>query len=228
MALSAILVALAPASPALAARGGTTHQGREAVPGHGGAKSASKSKSKKARHREPVFSGWAVARTSLSAEPLDRPSGELVLESVNFPGESLHANLYKEDGTFDDQVLDELYHLWRCRRTGTEKPIDPHLFELLSHIYDHFHAPIQLVSGFRNQEHLTSYHFHGSASDIRIPGVSDKALRDFASTLDRGGMGLGWYPRAGFIHVDVRPESFRWIDRSPPSENMGHRRRHTS
>ncbi|SRR5579883_914190 len=208
--LSPLLLALALVAPASAAKN----------PHH-----------KKARHREPVFSGYAVSRSSLPTEPLPKPSGELVVESVNFKGESAHVNIYNPDGSFNEAALDELFHLWRCRRTGTEKPIDPRLFEQLSRIYDHFHAPIQLVSGFRNQEHLTSFHFHGSASDIRIPGVSDKALRDFAATLDRGGMGLGWYPRAGFIHVDVRPESFRWIDRSPPSEYMGHShhtKRHTS
>ena len=37
-------------------------------------------------------------------------------------------------------------------------------------------------------------------------------------------MGIGIYPRAGFVHVDIRPEpSYRWTDYSPPgSSDMGH------
>ena len=43
------------------------------------------------------------------------------------------------------------------------------------------------------------------------------------ASLDTGGMGLGIYPRAGFVHVDMRPEaSYRWVDYSPPgSGDMG-------
>jgi hypothetical protein len=32
-------------------------------------------------------------------------------------------------------------------------------------------------------------------------------------------MGIGLYPRAGFVHVDIRPEaSYRWTDYSPPGK----------
>ena len=88
---------------------------------------------------------------------------------------------------------------------------------MLSRIYDHFGKRIELVSGFRNQKRTSSFHFHGSASDIRIPGVSDKVLHKFVQSLDTGGMGIGIYPRAGFVHVDIRPEpSYRWTDYAPP------------
>ena len=106
--------------------------------------------------------------------------------------------------------------MWRCKRTATEKAIEPRLYEMLSRIYDHFHKRIELVSGFRNQKRLSSFHFHGSASDIRIAGVDEKVLHEYATSLDVGGMGIGRYPRAHFVHVDVRPEpSYRWTDRSP-------------
>ena len=91
---------------------------------------------------------------------------------------------------------------------------------MLSRIYDHFGKRIELVSGFRNQQRTSSFHFHGSASDIRIPGISDNVLHKFVTSLDTGGMGIGIYPRAGFIHVDIRPEpSYRWTDYSPPGSN---------
>jgi uncharacterized protein YcbK (DUF882 family) len=101
---------------------------------------------------------------------------------------------------------------------------------MLSRVYDHFGKRIELVSGFRNQKRTSSFHFHGSASDIRIVGVATADLHKFVETLDTGGMGIGIYPRAGFVHIDIRPEpSFRWVDRSPPgTDGMGrrHHKRH--
>jgi uncharacterized protein YcbK (DUF882 family) len=190
-----------------------------------------KSKKKKKRSSHPVFSGHQVPASQFRTDPLPQATGRLKLYSVNYR-ESLEVNLYNPDGTMNEDSLTELYHFWRCRRTGTEKPIHPELFAILSLIQDHFDGrTIELVSGFRNQKHTTSYHFHGTASDIRIPGVSDKQLHAFVQTLDTGHMGLGIYPRAGFIHVDVRPEqSFRWTDYSPPGggEGGGHRKKHAS
>ena len=125
-----------------------------------------------------------------------KPSGKLELYAVNF-GEALSVDLYSDDGTFNPDALDQLNHFWRCKRTGTEKAIDPRLYEMLSRIYDHFGKRIELVSGFRNQKRTSSFHFHGSASDIRIPGIADKVLHKFVESLDTGGMGIGIYPRAG-------------------------------
>jgi uncharacterized protein YcbK (DUF882 family) len=183
---------------------------------------AAPKKSKKKRARGPVFSGRLASVNELREEPLDKPSGHIELYAVNFR-ENLDVELYKEDGTIDEEAVDKLNHMWRCKRTDTEKAIEPRLYEMLSRIYDHFHKRIELVSGFRNQKRLSSFHFHGAASDIRIPGVSDTELHKFVTSLDTGGMGIGIYPRAGFIHVDIRPEpSFRWTDYSPPgSSDMG-------
>ncbi len=174
---------------------------------------------KKKRNKVAAFSGNLANPGELRSEPPPKPSGTVVLTAVNFK-ERVEVHLYQEDGSFDPEALDTLNHLFRCRRTGTEKAIDPRLFEMLSRIYDRFGRPLELVSGFRNQERVTSFHFHGSASDIRIPGVSERALHKFVTSLDAGGMGIGLYPRAGFVHVDVRPEaSYRWTDYSPPGRS---------
>lgn len=172
--------------------------------------------------RHPILSGFLVPESKFRVDPLPRPSGHLKIYAVNFQA-PLEVDLYDADGNYDPESLAKLNHFWRCKRTGTEKPIEPHLFELLSMIQDHFEGrTIDLVSGFRNQSHESSYHFHGTASDIRIPGVSERELHAFVAGLDTGGMGLGLYPRGGFIHVDVRPESYRWVDYSPPGSSMGH------
>jgi uncharacterized protein YcbK (DUF882 family) len=186
-------------------------------------KSASK-KSKKKRARGPVFSGRLARADEMRSDPLDKPSGHIELYAVNFR-QQVTVDLYNEDGSFNDDAIDKLNYVFRCKRTDTEKAIDPHLYEMLSRVYDHFGKRIELVSGFRNQQRTSSFHFHGAASDIRIPGVSDTKLHQFVTSLDAGGMGIGIYPRAGFVHIDIRPEpSFRWVDYSPPgSSEMGQR-----
>jgi len=185
-------------------------------------KAAPTKRKAKKRARGPVFSGRLASVTELRDAPLAKPSGRIELFAVNFH-ETVDVQIYNEDGSFNQDAIDTLNHLWRCKRTDTEKSIDPRLYEMLSRIYDHFGRRLELVSGFRNQKRTSSYHFHGSASDVRIPGVSDKQLQAFAASLDTGGMGIGIYPRAGFVHIDIRPEpSYRWVDYSPPgSSDMG-------
>lgn len=181
------------------------------------------SSSKSKRASRPVFSGWVAPETQLRSRPPARPSGEIIISSVNEPKHVVSVNIYNADGSFNRDALDKLNYVWRCRRTQVEKRIDPHLFEIVSHIYDHFKKPLTLVSGFRNQQKTTSFHYAGSASDLSVPGVPDSRLRSFVESLDTGGMGIGIYPHAGFIHVDIRPEpSYRWVDGSPPgTSDMG-------
>jgi uncharacterized protein YcbK (DUF882 family) len=180
-------------------------------------------RTQKSKVRHPVFTGYLAPESKLRVQPLKKPSGDLEISSVNEPKRQVRVNLYNPDGSFNDSALEQLNRVWRCRRTESEKEIDPHLYEILSHVYDHFKKPLTLISGFRNQRRTTSFHYIGSASDIAIPGVPDRQLKEFVESLDTGGMGIGIYPHAGFIHVDIRPEpSYRWIDYSPPgSSDMG-------
>jgi uncharacterized protein YcbK (DUF882 family) len=185
-----------------------------------------------ARHRTKRghhgrFVGHVVPEDQLRSEPLPRPSGNLAMVSVNNPNDDpVKVNIYNADGSYSLDALDQLNHALRCRRTDVEKPMDPQLLTMLSHVYDHFGGkPLQIVSGFRNQRKESSNHFKGRASDIRIAGVSSKKIQSFAQTLDRGGMGIGIYPRSQFVHIDVRsPPSYRWIDYSPPNSNAAEKR----
>jgi uncharacterized protein YcbK (DUF882 family) len=170
--------------------------------------------------------GRVVPEDKLRQEPLPRPSGKLHVVSANNVKDEAEVQIYNEDGSYNLDALEQLAHVLRCRRTDAEKPIDPQLLMLLSHVYDHFGGkPLEIVSGFRNQRKQTSNHFKGTASDIRIAGVSPKKIRAFAETLDGGGMGIGLYPRSGFVHLDVRPPpSYRWIDFSPPNPDAPEKR----
>ena len=163
-------------------------------------------------HRAKLL-GAVVPDEMLRTTPPERPSGNLHLY-VLATHESLKVNIYNEDGSYNIEALQAVSHLLRCKRTGAEKEIEPRLMTVLSTIYDHFGGKrLEIVSGFRNQRRTTSYHFRGSASDIRIAGIKPVKIRDYAHSLDAGGMGVGLYPRSQFVHVDVRPlPSYRWID----------------
>ena len=192
-------------------------------------------KKKRARRagkkRGGSFRGHAVSKDAYRDEPLPTPSGELWLYAVNFR-EEIKVNIFgasagTEDQRFDDASLAQLDHLFRCKRSKKERAVDPRLYQVLSIIADHFgQKRIDLVSGFRLQEKKTSRHFHAAAVDFHIPGVSDRKLYKFAETLDLGNMGIGIYPRAGFVHVDFRAPgepSYRWTDRSGPRGQKKHK-----
>jgi uncharacterized protein YcbK (DUF882 family) len=186
---------------------------------------AARKKHRKRHARHAKVSGRVVPEDKLRQDPLPRPSGNLHLV---FPGvkDEVEVNIYNADGSYNLDALEQASHVLRCRRTETEKPMDPQLLMLLSHVYDHFgRKPIEVVSGYRNQRKQTSNHFKGTASDIRIAGVPPKKIREFAETLDGGGMGIGIYPKSGFVHIDVRPPpSYRWVDYSPPGSNDAEKR----
>jgi uncharacterized protein YcbK (DUF882 family) len=105
----------------------------------------------------------------------------------------------------------------RDRLTGEIKPIDTGLLDLLHAIGTHLevHRPLHVISGYRSPSTNTllrkrgkpaaknSYHLHGKAADIRIPGCQLSALRGVSVQLKGGG--VGYYSQSRFLHVDVGP-----------------------
>ena len=191
---------------------------------------AKKSKSKKRGKRVAAFKGHNAAKSSLRTEPLDKPSGNIWLRAENL-GEEVRVNIYKADGSFNDAALAQLDELFRCTETAKVRAVRAELYEQLSRFFDHFEGKrIDLVSGFRFAERNSSRHYHASAMDIRIKGVSINAMYKFAESLDAGGMGVGLYPVSGFIHVDYRAPgepSYRWTDTNGPGQGNGKRKKST-
>lgn len=177
-------------------------------------------KGKRKCRRVAMFSGHGAPRSSLRTEPLAKPSGNVWLYAENLR-EEVKVNIYKKDGSFDDAALAKLDEVMRCRQTGEVRAVRRDLYEQLSRIYDHFGGDkrIELISGFRFAERSSSRHYHASAMDIRIKGVSIRDMYRYAESLDGGDMGIGLYPTSNFIHVDFRAPgepSYRWTDRSGP------------
>ena len=180
------------------------------------------------KRRSKSFSGANTPKSQLRTTPLDKPTGTLWLRAENLK-EEVRVQLYKPDGSFDNGALAKLDELFRCPRTGEVRAVRAELYEQLSRIQDHFGGKqLVLVSGFRfGSERTSSRHYHASAADFRVTGVSIQDIRAFAATLDTGNMGLGIYPNSGFIHLDYRAPgapSFRWTDysgRSKPKKRTG-------
>ncbi len=166
---------------------------------------------KKSRGR---FDGRSVGDSELRQAPLPKPSGHIVISSPALHEEA-EVDIYNEDGSLNQAALAKLDRLFRCRKTDEERAMDPRLYEILSLIYDHFGQAIEVNSGFRYQRNEGSRHFHGSAMDITLQKVSYREVYAYATTLDRGGMGIGRYPVGGFVHIDFRAPgepSYRWTD----------------
>ena len=185
-----------------------------------------KSKRRGKTRKRGKFAGRVVPEEQLRTAPLPRPSGNIHVVSAAHPADQARVNIFNKDGSYNLEAVHELNFVLRCRRTDDEKPIDVQLLTWMSLIYDHFGSkPLKIVSGYRNQRKQSSNHAKGRATDIQIDGVSPKQVRAFAETLDRGGMGIGLYPRSKFVHIDVRsPPSYRWIDNSPSNPNAAEKR----
>ena len=105
-----------------------------------------------------------------------------------------------------------------CRGTGQLK-LHPDALDKLQALRDRLGKPLILRSAYRSSEHnravggaKASKHMDGTAFDIAMsnhdPAVFEAAAREV------GFLGFGFYPRSGFIHVDLGPAR-QWGERFP-------------
>jgi uncharacterized protein YcbK (DUF882 family) len=157
--------------------------------------------------------GWHAPST----KPLETDAGGrpmLALTTIN-RGESIAVSADGEDGGFASADLDRVAHLLRAM-SGDEHPVDPRTLALVYRIQLHFGVPeVRVVSGYRVPKPGShSNHGKGRAVDLVVPGIADEEVARFARGL--GFVGVGVYPTSQFVHVDVRPRSYFWIDYSGP------------
>lgn len=129
-------------------------------------------------------------------------------------GENLRVD-YWVNGRYLHDALHAVNVNLRDFRTGDVYPIDPQLLDLLDALRRKLgtRAPYQVISGYRSPKTNAllreesdgvaagSLHMSGMAIDIRVPDRALRYLHRAALALERGG--VGYYPRSGFIHVDV-------------------------
>lgn len=127
---------------------------------------------------------------------------------------------YWSQGAYVPEALHEINYILRDHRTDEIRSIDPRLLDLLYAIHGRLAvgSPFHILSGYRSpatNAYLrkrgrgvakNSLHMQGMAADVRLPGCDLSLLRQAA--LDLEGGGVGYYPRAGFVHVDVGRRRF--------------------
>ncbi len=129
-------------------------------------------------------------------------------------GESV-TTVYWAKGRYLPEGLADINHILRDFRNGKVKAIDTRLLDLVHAIGVKLgcQKPFHVISGYRSPETNAllykqnkgvakkSLHVHGKAVDVRLPDCSVSVLRDVAMSLKGGG--VGYYPRSGFVHIDV-------------------------
>jgi uncharacterized protein YcbK (DUF882 family) len=165
-----------------------------------------------------AFSGLAVtAPRPVFAAIRDSASLERSLSFYNPNTKEALDTVYWSNGNYLGKALADINYLMKDRFTGEIKPIDTRLLDLLYTIGMELKAqkPFHIISGYRSPKTnallrkqgkgaaKNSYHMQGEAVDVRLPGYGLSSLRRTAYRLKAGG--VGYYPRSGFVHIDVGP-----------------------
>ena len=134
--------------------------------------------------------------------------------------ETLRVRLFDQSGRVDPKARARLAWFLRDRENDAQKRPHTRLMRALAYVADHFNGrTIVVVSAYRSDEEDaagSTRHSTGKAVDIRVEGVPNEVLRDYCLTLNK--VGVGYYPRGSFVHIDVRETAVYWVDWSRPGE----------
>lgn len=103
-------------------------------------------------------------------------------------------------------------HEFRCHDGSPHMVLQTELLDALQELRYKLNRPVRSLSGFRTPEHNAeiggepnSQHLLGRADDIVVAGMSIAQLRKHAESIPAfAAGGIGYYPKKGFVHVDVR------------------------
>ena len=163
-----------------------------------------------------LLSGRLLDISPARAQGKGLPEGELAFYNVH-TDERLRVRYRDESGRYDLTALDDLNHILRCHHTGEVATMDPRVIEHINLVQKTLGGAgeIHIISGYRSPEYNAilvkrsrraarhSLHVEGQAVDFFIPGVRPREIRHVALKLQYGG--VGYYPRAAFIHLDCGP-----------------------
>jgi uncharacterized protein YcbK (DUF882 family) len=143
------------------------------------------------------------------------------LPPVNFrninTGASGAFRLYAADGTFDESAARAIDRLLAAPEDTSTQPLNRRLLRLVVKAANHFHAgDVVVVSAFRDSKRSGSRHRTGEALDLMLPGTPPATIAAHLRTYARVGVGVYTHRRTQFVHLDVREQSYHWLDASPP------------
>lgn len=156
-----------------------------------------------------------VTGSHAQAAPLAGGVRRIALHNINtnehFDG------VYWADGAYKADALKRLDVLLRDHRAKQVCRFDPRLFDTLARVHQTLGSdePFRVVCGYRSRRTNAmarrrsrgvakeSYHTRGMAVDVMLPNVNLKSIAQVAMNMEAGG--VGYYPRSGFVHIDVGP-----------------------
>ena len=142
------------------------------------------------------------------------PEGKLSLYNLNL-NERLTVTYRNSLGEYCDEALQALNWLFRCHYTNEVANMDLRVIEYLNRLDNSLGGDneIHVISGYRSPSYNAklrskskgvakdSLHMKGMAIDLSIPRIGLGEIRHTALALAAGG--VGYYPRAGFVHIDA-------------------------
>jgi uncharacterized protein YcbK (DUF882 family) len=158
-----------------------------------------------------------VAKGPVFAKSLairEMPEGKLSLYNTH-NHERLTVAYRNEAGDYDSEALKAINWILRCHYTNQETAMDIRVLEFLNVVDKKLGSnnEIHIISGYRSPLYNRllrkeghggvarhSLHQVGKAIDIHIPGTGLDRIRHVALNLRCGG--VGYYPGAGFVHLD--------------------------
>lgn len=179
----------------------------------------------KISRRNLIVKGTALALTSLILPRFGLASARLdkKVSLHNIHTGEWFKGTYMENGIIIPEVMDQLKKFLRDHRNNLTHDIDPELIHLINRLQVDCRVPglatFDIVSGYRSpatnamlRRHSkkvakNSYHMKGCAVDIKFPKHL-RELKNLAVSYKKGG--VGYYPKSGFVHVDIRDKPARW------------------
>jgi len=166
-----------------------------------------------------LFSQTEIIETKVEKQIFDfSPYDKLkTLELYNVNTQERLETVYFENGSYIENAITGINNIMGDRRTGKIANMDINLIDALYQIKTlcGVEEPINIICGYRSPEtneimhrrHRgvahNSYHTKGQAVDINIKGAPLKRIQQIAESLKIGG--VGYYPKSGFVHIDVGP-----------------------
>jgi uncharacterized protein YcbK (DUF882 family) len=151
-----------------------------------------------------------------SAEALSKTfSRERTLSFRNVNTDEELTIVCSPDQYYDRQLLQRFSHFLRDHHSDEICSMDPALIDLFYAVsaFTGSTGTFKVISGYRSPETNSwlrkvshgvaehSMHIEGKAVDIRMTDVDTRTIRQVGLALQQGG--VGYYPRADFVHLDT-------------------------
>ena len=114
-----------------------------------------------------------------------------------------------------------------CKDGSDKILIDLDVIPKIQALRDYTGLPITIISGYRTENYnekcggaKSSYHLQGKAVDLYCKGLKTMILALWAEFNGLGGVGVYLDRDLEFVHLDVRPNKYRWVNRNGTNKQI--------